>query len=672
MNKIKKAIFSVSLLALTNQVVADEYFELFTKPAPSSFYNVDQETIANNEKIIFNGIYNQNISDHLSSGSHISVDFFDKKVSYKINKILTKEQNRTSFLGSSTNSDDNIAISQVNGEISGSLYYQGTLYKLRTTPQGNTLVIKVPSENLIDHSPSYIEYYSDDILNKNYEQYDTSVVDSASEFTVVVAYTADFVASAGNIPAYMDLLETETNASFANSGVNTSVSIVHSYQTNYQDSGNFSTDRDYFAEKSNPESKELRRLRDEHHADLMIVLTGNNYAFCGIATEIGATANTAIAFARESCATGYYSFAHEIGHLFGARHIISQDNNSIPFSYGHGYCNVTENTWRTVMAYRCPNGTGGNRNLHWSTPLVRINGEVTGTAELKNNARVLNVRANTIANFRQTPLATPNTPTAKVNGNIVSVDWSDVPRATSYKLAIKHNNGSWTDYNYSASSSFISWSNLNPGSRQFRVKACKSGTCYSPSGISNIVTNPEPAPVPLPAPNTPTASVSGNNVYVDWNDVTNADSYMVAIKFNNNAWTDYKYSANSSYISWSNVDPGSRQFRVKACKAGSCYSASVSSNIVITPHNSALPAPSTPTASVNGNTISVNWNDVPGAESYMLSIQYNNTWTDFKYSATTSSISWSNLGSGSRKYRVKACKAGVCYSSSNASNTVRN
>ena len=152
--------------------------------------------------------------------------------------------------------------------------------------------------------------------------------------------------------------------------------------------GSFYTDRTYFTNASNAETAELYGLRDTYAADIMIVLTGNSYGFCGLANGIGVGAADALGFASEQCAAGYYSFGHEIGHLFGARHIITQDPNTTPYAYGHGYCNVTSNTWRTVMAYNCPSGTGGPRIQQWSNPNVSLSGQPTGTTHTEHNARV--------------------------------------------------------------------------------------------------------------------------------------------------------------------------------------------------------------------------------------------------------------------------------------------
>ena len=63
----------------------------------------------------------------------------------------------------------------------------------------------------------------------------------------------------------------------------------------------------------------------------------------------------AYAVVGQNCATGYYSFGHEIGHLQGARHNPEADGLTLPFAYGHGFQNNVAPRWRTIM---CASHTG--------------------------------------------------------------------------------------------------------------------------------------------------------------------------------------------------------------------------------------------------------------------------------------------------------------------------
>lgn len=339
---------------------------------------------------------------NLKKGDEVELNIEDDRVNFKIRSV-SKDDNKLSFSGFGTSITDFITIAENSGKTVGSIQTLGKLYKIRPGLNGGVIITEVSKSNLVDHDNNYFEIL-DAGLEEDFSGITTKAEtsDSGEQISVIVAYTNRFKVDAGDVTAYMDLLEEETNVSYANSQINTTVKIVHAYETSYAGSGSFATDLDFFSNSNNTETAELLQLREVYNADVMILLTGNDgYATsCGRAKVIGATEANALAAAREGCAAGYFSFGHEIGHLIGARHIISQDPNTEPFSYGHGYCNTTPQTWRTVMAYNCPSNSGGGRIQQWSSPDVFINGEVTGSANIEDNARVLNERALEVANFR--------------------------------------------------------------------------------------------------------------------------------------------------------------------------------------------------------------------------------------------------------------------------------
>ena len=142
------------------------------------------------------------------------------------------------------------------------------------------------------------------------------------------------------------------------------------------------------------------------------MIVGQNSSLCGRANSILADGpDDAFQVTSQSCATGYYSFAHEFGHLQGARHNVEIDNSSLPFPYGHGKC-YSPGNWRTVMSYGCPGST--SRVARWSNPDVNFNGAPLGDVSLRDNARVLDETGPTIAAFFADPA------TATVEGSVTS------------------------------------------------------------------------------------------------------------------------------------------------------------------------------------------------------------------------------------------------------------
>jgi hypothetical protein len=122
-----------------------------------------------------------------------------------------------------------------------------------------------------------------------------------------------------------------------------------------------------------------------------------------------ATAATAFQVTDRSCATGYYSFGHEFGHLQGARHDLYVDTTDTPYAYGHGYVYLTDR-WRTVMAYndQCAASspyTSCTRLQWWSNPVKTYGGAAMGVTGDSENYKVLNNTAYTVANFRTQVIA---------------------------------------------------------------------------------------------------------------------------------------------------------------------------------------------------------------------------------------------------------------------------
>lgn len=278
------------------------------------------------------------------------------------------------------------------GTITGTIRYEGKLYRIRSVGKGTHSVERINEESMQDHADDYIDPPSSapDINTK------VSVLAGPPVLDVLVVYTASAANQSGNIISLIDLAETETNIGYTASGVNTSINIVHSAQVDYSETSNSVTDLNRLAGTNDGYMDEVHNLRDNYGAD-MVVLVSDVSGYCGRADAIYANAASAFAIVDFNCATGYYSFGHELGHLQGARHDPHNDPTTSPFSYGHGYQDPAQN-WRTVMAYDCTSGC--SRQLFWSNPARANNGSATGTHASSNNARVLNNTATTMAGFR--------------------------------------------------------------------------------------------------------------------------------------------------------------------------------------------------------------------------------------------------------------------------------
>jgi hypothetical protein len=151
-------------------------------------------------------------------------------------------------------------------------------------------------------------------------------------------------------------------------------------------------------------------LRNLYNADVVVMVrsqaTNSAQGFYGIAYGVptGASAlNANNAFAlisTEYMIGGRFTFAHEIGHIQGARH----DNHAASPTYGRGYIfSAAATNNRTIMAVggSC-NPSTGCRVQFFSNPNVLYNGVAVGIVDQRDNARRINETATQVLAHRLT------------------------------------------------------------------------------------------------------------------------------------------------------------------------------------------------------------------------------------------------------------------------------
>jgi hypothetical protein len=226
------------------------------------------------------------------------------------------------------------------------------------------------------------------------------------EIDVFVGFTAAAREDVFNLQSNIDLLVEETNETYELSKVNIRLNLVDLFQVDFGESGN--TYDGILWEFASSET--VRKRRNEVGADVGVIIAGSGLTdknqWCGRA-YVNPPEDLAFAVVSHQCFYNYI-FAHEIGHVQGANHNEQQDINPF-FPYGHGYLHpssIPEQNFRTIMSYNniflCPNGWCPVIP-YWSNPEVSYNGISTGTADINNNARVLNETATRVAAFRDKP-----------------------------------------------------------------------------------------------------------------------------------------------------------------------------------------------------------------------------------------------------------------------------
>jgi hypothetical protein len=284
------------------------------------------------------------------------------------------------------------------GNITGSIQDQGALYRIEPVGNGVHAVIKVDQGRFPpEHPPSFEQKERRGDIQAPPTTQDIATSDALVGIDVLVAYTTGARNAVSDINATIQLAVAEANQSYLNSGINLRLRLVDSFEVAYSETGKTFDQilADFVANTT------VQNRRNTSGADLAAMII-NQTDFCGLADAIMANASTAFAVVHYDCATGYYSFAHELGHLQGARHDPANDSTSTPFAYGHGYQHLSSPVWRTIMAYNCQNNCP--RLQYWSNPNVQYGGVAMGTAATNDNARVLNATAKTVAAFRSAKL----------------------------------------------------------------------------------------------------------------------------------------------------------------------------------------------------------------------------------------------------------------------------
>jgi hypothetical protein len=275
--------------------------------------------------------------------------------------------------------------------ITGNIHYNGDWYKIRPLKSGGHALVAVDSKAMPpDHPPAYADL-------PVYKPARRPATKANTVIRVMVHYTPSAAAASGNISSLIDLAVAESNQGYTNSGVSITLQLATKAQISYTESGSFSTDLSRYRGTTDGFMDSIHTTRNSTTSDVGVLLI-NNASACGLASSIGSTASTAFVAVYWDCATGYYSFAHEIGHLLSARHDPANDPTNTPYAWGHGYQFTGSPKWRTIMAYDCSGGCP--RLNYWSNPNNLYNGQPMGTTTRNHNARVLNDTRATVAAFR--------------------------------------------------------------------------------------------------------------------------------------------------------------------------------------------------------------------------------------------------------------------------------
>lgn len=293
-------------------------------------------------------------------------------------------------------------------------------------------------------------------------------VPNDSVIDVLVGYTTQSRIAAGSrdaMEATIALAMAESNQGYADSGLAMRLRLVGTREVSGRETpgqwadtlDDLRTDGDGFAD-------EIHDERDNTGADEVVLIVEDATA-CGIAyvmTEPGPSfSEHAFATVSRTCATGYYSFAHEVGHNMGSAHHASfGEEGAYDWSYGH---RDPDANFRTVMAYNCPGGC--QRINRWSDPSATWDGLALGAAhgddEPADNVGTLDDVRGIVAGFRATQSAAPpaaalSAPTGTaITGGFTELEWNRTG-ATRVTVGMTPGDGDYVDSTVSGGALAIS------------------------------------------------------------------------------------------------------------------------------------------------------------------------------------------------------------------------
>jgi hypothetical protein len=299
-----------------------------------------------------------------------------------------------------------VSLSVRKGNNTGSFSVDKFSYNIRPIGNGMHVIIKRdPSKLKQEEPPEAMKKLQEEAASKEAPQANNQADGPAIvEVTVMVLYTPAVVARHGAediVKGFVEHVVDVSNDTYLKSQIPVSLKLVHSGKVDYVESGKVATDVDRLSAESDQHIDGIHALRDSSKADVVVMMIEHADAY-GMADAIMSNKTTAFAVVDDEVADWYFTFAHEIGHLFGCRHDLSADPTRTPYAFGHCLCNQSKG-WRTIMSYDC-SGTGAVTRIgYWSNPVVKYPdavGDPTGTATDEDNARVIRERAREVAGFR--------------------------------------------------------------------------------------------------------------------------------------------------------------------------------------------------------------------------------------------------------------------------------
>jgi len=386
---------------------------------------------------------NDSPENDLKKSTGIKLNLFDDSIFMaNFDRVETESLDSYSLIGRIDGEINSSVILVVghDGTVSGNITILDTFFQVRSAGNGTHVIYEIDQTAFPDESePIVVKQSSKTSIEDKVGKLDFAPADSGSIIDVLVVYTPAARSAAGGeqeINILIDLAVSESNEGYSNSNIHQRLRLVHKEEVNYSENEfDWEETLERLQDTNDGYMDNVHTLRDTYAADCVVLIV-NDLGSCGLAYVMQpldpSFESHAFALVSRDCATGNYSFAHELGHNMGSQHdhANSSNNSSGAYSYSHGY-QAPDQSFRTVMAYPCPGGC--DRVNFWSNPNVNYNEQPTGVDQTANNPannrRSLDNTAYTVANFRASiskkPAITSPAPGSTLSDATQTFCWTD-------------------------------------------------------------------------------------------------------------------------------------------------------------------------------------------------------------------------------------------------------
>lgn len=242
-------------------------------------------------------------------------------------------------------------------------------------------------------------------------------------------------------------------------------------------------------------------------------------------------------------------------------------------------------------------------------------------------------------------------------GNTITLSWDSVLHATLYHIEHSSDGSNWTEVAVTTGNSYTG-TLTGAGKHYYRVRAENNGVYGEYSDVVTVIIKPS-SPAGLQA------SVDGKTVSLTWQAVPDASSYIVQRSTDGNTWTQIAEVSGTSYTDTNTNWNTSYYYRVLS-KTSDGVTSDPSNAVQVT--TSKIPAPTNLKASLNGTKVTLKWQPVEGASSYIVERSLDGkSWSSIATVDSSSYVDQNTQQNTVYYYRVRSqCSTSV----SDPSNTV--